>query len=262
LLGGVNIDCDGSGCGTIFKITPAGGLTTLYNFCAQSNCADGEYIYAGLVQAANGNLYGTAGSGGTNGGGTAFKITPGGTFTLLYTFCSKTSCSDGGEPVGTLLQGTDGNLYGTTEGGGTYDKGTIFKITPSGAFTSLYSFGTGENDGSNPTGTLIQDTNGNFYGTTKLGGTNGSGIVFKLSVDLKSFVETNPTSGKVGAAVKILGTKLTGATSVTFNGKAAKFKVVSGSEITTTVPTGATTGEVKVKTPSGTLTSNVNFRVP
>ena len=75
-------------------------------------------------------------------------------------------------------------------------------------------------------------------------------------------METLPTSGKVGAAVKILGTKLTGATSVTFNGKAAVFKVVSGSEITTTVPTGATTGKVKVITPGGTLTSNVNFRVP
>ena len=79
---------------------------------------------------------------------------------------------------------------------------------------------------------------------------------------LGPFVETNPTSGKVRTIVTILGTKLTGSTSVTFNGKAAKFKVVSGSEITTTVPTGATTGKVKVKTTSGTLTSNVNFRVP
>jgi uncharacterized repeat protein (TIGR03803 family) len=140
--------------------------------------------------------------------------------------------------------------------------GTIFKITPGGVVTSLYAFGTDENDGSDPTGALIQDTNGNFYGTTKVGGTNGAGIVFKLSMGLKPFVATNPTSGKVKTAVKILGNKLTGATSVTFNGKAATFKVVSGSEITTSVPTEATTGKVKVKTPSGTLTSNVNFRVP
>ena len=113
-----------------------------------------------------------------------------------------------------------------------------------------------------PYAELVQDTNGNFYGTTSTGGANGAGTVFSLSIGLGPFVETNPTSGKVGTAVKILGTKLTGATSVTFNGKAATFKVVPGSEITTTVPTGATASKVKVKTPSGTLTSNVNFRVP
>lgn len=87
------------------------------------------------------------------------------------------------------------------------------------------------------------------------------GTVFKLSVGLGRFVKTLPTSGKVGATVKILGTNLTGATSVTFNGTAATFTVVSSSEITTTVPTGATSGKVKVVTPGGTLTSNANFRV-
>jgi hypothetical protein len=86
--------------------------------------------------------------------------------------------------------------------------------------------------------------------------------VFRLSVGLGPFVETEPTAAKVGATVKILGTSLTGATSVNFNGKAATFTVVSGSEITTTVPAGATTGEVQVVTPSGTLLSNVSFWVP
>ena len=85
--------------------------------------------------------------------------------------------------------------------------------------------------------------------------------MFSLSVGLGPFVETKPTSGKVGTAVIILGNNLTGATSVTFNGTPAAFKVVSASEIRTTVPAGATTGKVKVVTPSGTLTSNVNFRV-
>lgn len=87
----------------------------------------------------------------------------------------------------------------------------------------------------------MQDTNGVFYGTTSLGGTGAFGTVFSLSVGLGPFVETRPTSGKVGKVVKILGTNLTGSTSVTFNGTAATFTVVSGSEITTTVPTGATT---------------------
>ena len=92
-------------------------------------------------------------------------------------------------------------------------------------------------------------------------GANEFGTVFNLSIGLGPFVETQPTSGKAGASVKILGTNLTGSTNVSFNGKAAKFKVVSKSEITTNVPTGASTGKVKVKTPHGTLVSNVVFRV-
>ena len=95
---------------------------------------------------------------------------------------------------------------------------------------------------------------GTSTGQRRTGGANVlMGTVFSLSVGLGPFVETQPTSGKVGAAVKILGTNLTGATSVTFNGTAAVFKVVSSSEITTTVPAGATTGKVQVVTPHGTL---------
>jgi len=87
-------------------------------------------------------------------------------------------------------------------------------------------------------------------------------VVFSLSLGLGPFVETQTTSGNVGAPVKILGTNLTGATSVSFNNTPAMFKVVSSSEIATTVPTGATSGTVQVVTPSGTLSSNVLFRVP
>jgi uncharacterized repeat protein (TIGR03803 family) len=107
----------------------------------------------------------------------------------------------------------------------------------------------------------VQATDGNFYGTTSAGGKNGYGTVFKLSVGLGPFAKTEPTSGRVGMGVLILGNNLTGASSVTFNGAAATFTVVSASEIRTTVPTGATTGKVKVTTPSRTLISNVNFRV-
>jgi uncharacterized protein (TIGR03437 family) len=109
---------------------------------------------------------------------------------------------------------------------------------------------------------LAQDTNGNFYGTTVYGGQAELGSVFSLSVGLGPFVKTRPRSGKVGAALNILGSDLTGATSVTFNGTTAVFTVVSSSEITTTVPAGATTGKVQVATPSGTLSSTVPFRVP
>jgi uncharacterized repeat protein (TIGR03803 family) len=260
-----------NGSGTIFKIAPTGIFSTVYNFCSQSNCTDGSNPAAPLVQSADLTLYGTATTGGLYiyGAGTIFTITPSGTFTTLYDFCSQTvDCLDGNNPSAGLVQGNDGNFYSTTEYGGTSTTctapgcGTIFKITPNGALTTLYTFCTvsGCPNGYYPGG-IVQDTNGNFYGTTFKGGANGEGTVFSLSVGLGAFVETLPTSGKVGAAVKILGTDLTGATSVTFNGRAAKFNVVSKSEIKTTVPEGATTGEVKVTRPKGTLKSNVVFRV-
>jgi uncharacterized repeat protein (TIGR03803 family) len=252
----------GNNGGTIFKITPSGVLTTLYSFCTQTNCPDGAEPYAGLVQAANGYFYGTTEYGGTEyiGAGTVFKITPTGTLTTIYSFCSLGGfCTDGQSPTGTLVQATNGSFYGTTVLGGASVAGTVFKITPSGTLTTLHTFDV--TDGANSSAGLLQATNGNLYGTTEDGGVNGFGTVFRLSVGLGPFVETQPTSGKVGAAVKILGTKLTGATSVSFNGTAATFTVVSSSEITTTLPVGATTGKVQVTTPSGTLSSNVSFRV-
>jgi hypothetical protein len=101
---------------------------------------------------------------------------------------------------------------------------------------------------------------GNFYGTTAHGGSY-NGVAFRLSTGLGPFVKTLPTSGRVGAGITILGTNLTGATNISFHGTAAAFTVVSSSEITTTVPSGATTGTVTVTTPAGTLKSNVPFRV-
>ncbi|MGA3039240.1 MAG: choice-of-anchor tandem repeat GloVer-containing protein [Bryobacteraceae bacterium] len=251
--------------GTVFKITPSGTLTTLYSFCPQSGCMDGEAPYAGLVQAADGDLYGTTSDGGANGnGGTIFKITTSGTLTTLYSFCSQSECTDGAVPYAGLVQATDGDLYGTTYAGGTNDYGTIFRITPNGTLTTLYSFCSknGCTDGYQPIGGLVQATNGSLYGTTINGALLSGGTVFSLSVGLEPFVETLPTSGSAGAAVKILGTTLTGTTSVTFDGTEAEFTVVSPSLITTTVPAGATTGTVQVVTPNGTLSSNVPFRVP
>jgi uncharacterized repeat protein (TIGR03803 family) len=258
------------GNGTVFKITPSGTLTTLYNFCAQSGCPDGGDSLTGLVQATNGDLYGTTYLDGANGGGTVFKITPAGTLTTLHSFCAQANCADGFYPDSALVQATDGNLYGTTSSGGTpccglgnRYSGTVFRITPGGTLTTLYNFcaQSGCTDGSGPTAGLVQATNGEFYGTTAAGGANGYGTIFSLSVGLGPFVETQTASGEVGAAVKILGSDLTGATSVTFNGTPATFTVVSRYLVTTTVPAGATTGKVQVATPRGTLSSNVPFRV-
>jgi uncharacterized repeat protein (TIGR03803 family) len=255
-LGGANSQ------GTVFKITPGGTLTTLYNFCSQIGCTDGSNANQ-LVQATDGSFYGTTYSGGTNNQGTVFKITPSGTLTTLYSFCSQTGCPDGDVPVAALVQATDGNFYGTTTLGGANNQGTVFKITPGGTLTQLHSFcsQTGCPDGNAPVAALVLATNGTFYGTTNFGGTHNDGTVFSLSVGLGPFVETQPTSGKVGAVVKILGTDLAGASSVSFNGTAAVFEVVSSSEIKATVPADATSGRVKVVTPRRTLSSNVPFRV-
>jgi uncharacterized repeat protein (TIGR03803 family) len=246
---------NGSQDGTVFKITQSGTLTSLHTFVG----TDGSFPAAGLVQGSDGNFYGTTSARGANGFGTVFRITPSGTLTTLYNFAG----TDGTHPADGLIQATDGNLYGTTDSGGAHSGGTIFKITPSGTLTTLYNFCSQSNcaDGSDSVAGLVQDTNGIFYGTTFGGGTSSFGTVFSLSVGLGPFVETQTASGKVGAAVKILGTKLTGATSVKFNGTAATFRVVSKSLITTTVPTGATTGFVTVTTPRGTLKSNRKFRV-
>jgi uncharacterized repeat protein (TIGR03803 family) len=263
------------GGGTIFKITMAGDFTTLYTFCSLADCTDGVQPYAALVQGADGNFYGVTGAGGNgaggNGGGTFFTMTPSGALTTLYNFCAAGGdCADGAYPLALMLA-TDGNFYGMTGGGGASGYGTIFQITPSGSLTTEHSF-----DGTDgivsevqPGPYLIQDTSGTFYGVTAEGGANYttcstcSGTVFSLSMGLGPFVKTLPTSGRVGSTVKILGNRLTGATSVTFNGVAAAFTVASSTEITTTVPTGATTGVVKVVTSRGTtLTSNLAFTIP
>lgn len=236
-------------------------MTTLHNF----DGTDGAYPDGPLVQATDGNFYGTTAGGGEHTGGTVFKLTPKGTLTSLYSFCATDGCADGYTPQAGLLQGTDGNFYGTAEVGGTdYYYGTAFRITPGGTLTVLHSFDS--MDGENPFAGLLQATNGVFYGTTNGGGKGdcfdyGCGTIFEVSVGLGPFVKTEPTSGKVGARVVILGNNLTGSTAVSFNGTAATFTVVSSTEITATVPAGATTGALEVTTQTRLLKSNMAFRV-
>jgi uncharacterized repeat protein (TIGR03803 family) len=240
-------------CGTIFTVSPSGAFKTLHNF----NNKDGHGPAGALIQGSDGNFYGTTSSGGANGYGTVFQITAAGAFTTLHSFAN----TDGAAPTGALVEGTDGNFYGTTSEGGTNgNNGTIFQITPSGTLTNLHDFDGA--DGATPFGGLVQGTDGNFYGTTNSGGSRTFyGTVFRLSMGLGPFVATLPTFGKVGADVTILGTDLTGAASVTFNGVAASFTVVSPTAIKTTVPSAATTGMLQVVTRTGTLASNARFQV-
>jgi uncharacterized repeat protein (TIGR03803 family) len=171
--------------GTVFKTTTVGLLTELYSFCYQDGCTDGAEPFGGLVLATDGNFYGATFAGGVPASGTVFRITPTGTLTTLYTFCSPYPCTDGAYPYSTLIQATDGNLYGTTYSGGTSTNcsgsgcGTVFRITPNGSLTTLHSFTLA--DGAFPYAGLIEAVDGDFYGTTYSGGAYGQGSVFKIS---------------------------------------------------------------------------------
>jgi len=168
-----------NGAGTVFKISTNGTLTSLYSFNGSDTISnDGVNPQAGLVQGSDGYFYGTTSLGGSNYNGTVFRINTNGALTS-YLF---TGGGDGSEPDADLVQGSDGNFYGTTVVGGTNGAGTVFKISTNLVLTSLYSF-TGGNDGSAPFAGLVQGSDGNFYGTTSTGGTNGVGTVFKISTN-------------------------------------------------------------------------------
>ena len=165
-----------NGSGTVFKMSPKGALTTLYSFTGTN---DGGGPRGALALGSDGNLYGTTGSGGTNRNGTVFKISTNGALTTLYSF---TGITDGAAPLGRLVQGRDGYFYGTTAEGGPYDFGTVFKVSTNGTLATLYSF-TGGNDGADPSAGLVEGADGNFYGTAPNGGTNGYGVLFKITAN-------------------------------------------------------------------------------
>jgi uncharacterized repeat protein (TIGR03803 family) len=269
--------------GTVYKMTTAGALTTVYDFCSLTSCADGSYPHGGVTLGFDGNFYGTTQGGGSHAAGTVFKVTPTGTLTTLWNFANSTDDSapiyttalgqngnmygvsaeqyvgqngaffqvsasgvfkvlrdfnytngtnpnlptqgtdgsfygsaqgggdatckcgvvyrataagaitvlhafkgyptDGYRPIGILVQGTDGNFYGTTYQGGAHNQGSVFKITPAGAFTLLYSFnyGSGIYDAQLPEAGLTLGTDGNFYGVGSAGGSKNAGAIFKIT---------------------------------------------------------------------------------
>ena len=160
--------------GTVFRMTPSGSVTNLHNFTG----ADGWQPTGSLALGNDGNFYGTTYMGGSSNLGTVFMITPGGNFTNLYSF---TGTNDGAGPVFAPLLGNDGNFYGTTLAGGISNKGTVFVITPGGSLTNLYSF-TGKPDGQSPVAGLVAGNDGNYYGSTTLGGTSNRGTLFRINV--------------------------------------------------------------------------------
>jgi uncharacterized repeat protein (TIGR03803 family) len=276
--------------GTVFRITPSGVLTTLHTFCSQSGCSDGSVPEGSLIQATDGNLYGTTSD------GKVFKITLSGTLTILGNLVSGSAAA--------LVQGTDGNFYGTTVHGGAnscigfgghrVSCGTIFKITPTGAVTTLANLS--QASGFNPVSSLIQATDGNFYGTAELGGGTihpGNGTVFKITpagtfTVLHSF---NGTDGErpLGALLQntdgnFYGTTFFGGGDPDFSGtvfkitpsgtlttlhsfgsgdgygpSAALIRATDGNFYGTTAGNGMTLNTIFKITPSGTLTTLHTF---
>lgn len=181
---------DSAKAGTIFEVSASGTETVLHRFGLVDG--DGKFPNAGLVMDQKGNFYGTTIEGGADGNygsgipclnrcGTVFKLTPSGVETVLYAFQGwGPGDGDGAVPFSSLILDAKGDLYGTTYAGGAYGQGTVFKITPTGTETVLYSFG-GAPDGAFPVGRLVLDAQGNLYGTTSYGGKHNQGMAFELT---------------------------------------------------------------------------------
>jgi uncharacterized repeat protein (TIGR03803 family) len=248
-----------SSASTVFKMTPKGVVTILYNF----DSTHGLDLEAPVIQGSDGNFYGTTESGGSYNGGVAFKLTPQGEITVLHEFGDPNYPNDGLQPRAGLVQATDGNFYGVTSSGGSSGLcqtcGVFFQITPAGAYSILYDFDGPH--GENPISTPMQHTDGKIYGLAPNEGAHCCGVVYRIDMGLAPFVSLVSNLGKVGKTIEILGQGFTGTTAVSFNGSAATFTIVSATYLKATVPSGATTGFVTVTTPSGMLTSNKEFQV-
>ena len=278
--GGTNSD------GVVFKITTSGTYTVLHNL--NYNAGEGVGPVHTLTQGTDGKLYGVTASGGGGVSGTAFNVTTGGTFKTLYTFCTSGTCTDGYDPSSPLKQNTNGIFYGCTNQGGANNDGEVYSINMGlKAFASLEQtsgkegakigiLGQGFTSKSVVKFDGIQATAVTLSGSTFLTATVPSGALtgavtvttgsttlttpqtFYVTPTLSTF---SPSSGPVGTVVTINGTGFEQTSKVTFNGKTASFTVVSDTEVTATVPSGATSGKIVVTTKGGSVTSTTNYTV-
>ena len=244
-------------CGTIVQLTTAGVLNNSYSFPCASG---GSFPIGPLVQASNGNFYSTTQNGGTNNEGTIYQVGTGLAVSVMHSFGA--FFGDGTYPSAGMALGTDGNYYGSTAEGGSFDDGTLFNISTSASYNELYSFDNSVNlMQMAPLSPPVEYTTGLLYGVTEFGGTANAGTVYSLNNGLAAFVNSPLFSGREGSSVLILGDHLSGTSKVTFNGLPAKFVVHSDTHMTATVPSGATSGWIRVTTASGTVRSRKVFRV-
>jgi uncharacterized repeat protein (TIGR03803 family) len=205
--------------GTVFRMTLSGAITVLHSF--NSFSSEGAVPVAGLVQASDGNFYGTTALGGQHFQGTVFRIDATGNLTTLHSFSG--SPNDGSNPVAGLVQGSDGNFYGTSPSGGAHFQGIVFRISQGGTHAVLHSFAGYPAEGGVPFAALVQGSDGNFYGTTAVGGAHFKGTVFNIDAagsltTLHSFNGSpeegaNPVAGLVqGSDGNFYGTTALGGT--------------------------------------------------
>jgi uncharacterized repeat protein (TIGR03803 family) len=246
----------GSGPGTIFRMTTVGAITTMHNFTGTGG--DGSFPDSPLVQAPDGNFYGTTHDGGANNSGEVFKMTLSGTVTTLHSFDAYSGSfqtnNDGGGPVAGLLAASDGYLYGGNSLGGTLGNGTLFQMTTGGSFTKLYDFGASLESGPSPYATIMQHTNGTYYGLTNAGFvSDGTGNFYSLTPlsRISTVVIEGPVWLKPGGPVEILGNNLTEAVNVTFGGVAAQFQLGNDTHLQANVPSAALDGNIVVTLSGG-----------
>jgi uncharacterized repeat protein (TIGR03803 family) len=257
---GTTLDGGANSEGSVFEVNPAGGVATLYSFCTKRGCSQGEIVATGVVQAANGDFYGTTSTGGTFGWGTIYQLTGAGVLTEIYDFHGAT---DGGTPSA-LIQGSDSNFYGVTSIFGPNNAGTVFQLTPSGTLTTLHAFCSLPScaDGSTPYASLLQASDGNLYGTTSTGG-SGYGTVFRITpsgqlTTLVAFDQTNgsgPSSPLIqGSDGNIYGATSSGGSACPPTCHGAIFKMTLSGQLTTLYSSAGTNGAA----PSGPLVEAAN----
>ncbi len=235
------------GAGTVFKISPQGNFTSVYSL----DGIDGYFPNGPVLEASDANFYGTATFGGQFDFGVVYRLTPSGEYTVVASFDDN---SNGADPFGALIEGSDGSLYGITDLEYYYLGGTAFQLTPSGSLTTLATFGEGDQvfDG------LLQAEGGGIRGNT-----DGIAFAIRLGIPepLPSIAHFRPAIGEAGTVVTLRGDHFAYACEVRFNGVKAAFRTTSANFIEAIVPWGATTGPVSVRNLGGTKQTTTPFTV-